>query len=176
MMKCGKPKFDAAKIIFILYGLILIWIVLFKTAISLQDVLQLRCTRSVNLIPFFYASDVGRLQMREVVLNVLIFVPLGIYSVMLGASWRRAILGGLGFSLFFELCQFAFAIGAWDVTDVMANTFGTLVGIVLYVLAGKIFGGKQKADKIINGVTIAFSCIFFAIAILLFAANRVELF
>ena len=171
-MKCAKIKWDATKIIFILYCMVLIWIVLCKTAFSLDDILRLRCPRSINLIPFYYADDVEKLHMREVILNVLTFVPLGLYLKMLGATGRRAVFCGFCISLGFELCQFALAIGASDVTDVITNTFGTFAGMCLYMLAGKIFSDKQKTDKIINVLAAVLLLIFFCFAVLVLVANR----
>ncbi len=161
----------ATRNIFIIYCLILIWIVLFKTAFSFEEIHWFERTRSVNLIPFYYGTDMERFQMREVLLNVLVFVPWGVYLKMLDVSSRKTLIYGCGCSIVLELCQFVLAIGASDITDIITNTFGTIVGIYVYLIARKIISNKETLDRIINGMaTIALS-LFGMLAVLLFIAN-----
>lgn len=83
----------------------------------------------VNLIPFSREIDgVGYL------LNILLFLPLGFLAPLLWKKWDRAasMLGaGLGFSLLIEASQLL-NIRSTDVDDLILNTFGALVGFLLY--------------------------------------------
>lgn len=74
----------------------------------------------------------GDLGMLDVLLNVLLFVPLGASLAFRGLSWRRAMLLGAGLSLAIEVTQY-FAIPGRDasLSDVLTNTTGTLLGSAL---------------------------------------------
>lgn len=127
--------------LFIFY---LLSLVLF-TLLPLPDDFAAFCAsrnRPVHLVPFgfvsnlFYGSVWDRLQ---IVLNVLIFVPLGLYArTLLRLSSRRALWFGLGVSLLIEATQFTALWGAApcryrvaDIDDVLLNVFGTWLGILL---------------------------------------------
>ena len=45
---------------------------------------------------------------------------------------RKAIIYGAVLSFVFEIMQFVFAVGATDITDVITNTLGTLIGVGIY--------------------------------------------
>jgi len=74
----------------------------------------------------------GDLGMLDVLLNILLFVPLGAGLVFRGLSWRRAMLLGAALSLAIEVTQY-FAIPGRDasLSDLLTNTTGTLVGSLL---------------------------------------------
>ena len=167
-----QRKQNTTKIIFILYVFMLLWLVLFKMALSFDQILLLQSARSVNVIPFYYSTDVGRIHTREVVLNVLAFVPMGVYLQMLTIPSKKAILYGCASSLALEVCQFVFAIGASDITDMITNTLGTAVGVCLYVVFRKLFSDKQKADRIINRIASVVLVLFGILTLLLFFSNR----
>lgn len=61
--------------------------------------------------------------------NVILFVPFGLLSNLLwrGFTWWKALLLGLGITLFIELWQL-FVGRACDIDDLMLNTFGVLCG------------------------------------------------
>lgn len=97
--------------------------------------------RPVHLIPFgfihnlFYGSFWDALQ---IMLNVLVFVPLGLYArTLLRLPARGALLLGLAVSLLIEATQFTALWGAApcryrvaDIDDVILNVFGTWLGIM----------------------------------------------
>lgn len=166
-----KLKLNKTKAIFIIYFIILIWLVLFKMAFSLNDIQALYAPQSINLIPFYYSTDVGKIHIKEALLNVFIFIPFGIYLKMLNVSGKKAILFGCLCSLFFELCQLIFSIGAVDISDLITNTVGVILGVCLYAFLVKILKNKQKIDKTINIIATAILIIFISLSLLLFIAN-----
>jgi len=167
-----RRKPSATKIIFALYCLILLWLVLFKLAFSFDEIRILQTDRHVNLIPFYYDDEVGRFHTKEVVLNLFVFIPMGLYLRMLAIPGKKAILFGFFCSFVLELFQYLFAIGASDITDVITNTLGTAGGICLYTLMRKLFPNKQSTDRFINIVATLALLLFGILAILLFGANR----
>ena len=76
----------------------------------------------------------------NVLLNIALFVPLGILLPLLSRvfrKWYAVLPTGFGFSLAIELGQLATARGMFDVDDLFTNTLGTMVGwsIVMLVLS-----------------------------------------
>jgi len=131
-------KIAITKILFGVYILLLIWIILFKTSFSVSEFIALSKMRSISLIPFYYPTEVN-FHLREVIANILIFVPLGIYLKMLDTNSKKVILYGFVFSILLEISQFVFKIGACDITDVITNTLGTILGVSGYILLEKNF-------------------------------------
>ncbi len=129
-----------------IYLVLLIWLVLFKLTVNFGELARFR---SFNYIPFYYDSAVS-FHAKEVIYNILIFIPLGVYIAVLKKEWPFAlkIVPCLFLSIAFEIAQFVFAIGASDITDVITNTLGGIIGIVLGFCLRKIF--RQKHMAIIN--------------------------
>ena len=83
---------------------------------------------------------------------------------------QNRILLASGLSLFFEVTQYIFAIGASDITDVIDNTLGAVIGILLYLGMKKIW--KEKTGKIITILGAVLEVLFLALLFFTFAANR----
>lgn len=148
--------------IFVVYLALLIWLILFKFQTNLS---MLTNHRNVNLIPYSESMMVnGKIELREIVYNILVFVPFGVYLHVLKPYWSlsKKVLLCIGYSLLFEVLQYLFAIGASDITDLINNTVGAILGIGI----GKLFYhlSPTKATKTLN--TIASIILFLAIALL----------
>ena len=150
-------------ILFTIYLFLVIWIILFKLSVSID---QLPHFRSFNLIPFYYPNETTY-QIKEVLENMIIFIPFGLYLKTLNINSERTVFLGFLLSLSLELSQYIFGIGASDITDLITNTIGVLVGVGLYFLLKKIF--KEKTNKIIlvlaSIVTILFVSLIFIILV-----------
>lgn len=73
------------KILFVIYLSALVWIIIFKLQFSINNIDRVR---SINLIPFKGVTIVNhRIDISEIVNNVIIFVPFGIYMKMLKIDW-----------------------------------------------------------------------------------------
>lgn len=135
-------------VLFTVYLAILVWILLFKMTFSVNELDQIR---SINLIPFSKLANVnGRIDIKEIIENMLIFIPVGVYACMLrqkGAIIKK-ILAVLFISLLIEILQYILAIGVSDITDIIGNTLGGVIGIGIFYLFTKIF--KNKAIRILN--------------------------
>jgi glycopeptide antibiotics resistance protein len=92
----------------------------------------------------------GKPSYYEVVYNMLIFVPFGIFICMLKKrkSFFHLIVPIILTSLLFEVIQYIFALGASDITDLLANTFGGIVGCGIFVIIHKIC--KENVYKVLN--------------------------
>lgn len=145
----SKKQNKLTVVLFTTYMLLLIGVIIFKLPFyspKLADGIQV-----INLIPFQGSYDEsGALLLREIIYNIIIYMPLGIYICMLKGEWPfiKKALPIIGLSLVFEAIQFIFAMGRSDITDVLGNTLGGIIGIAAYMLLYKILGGR--AYKIVN--------------------------
>ena len=79
----------------------------------------------VELIPFLDGS------LRTQFLNLLAFVPLGVIGIRLGWSPRTVALIGAGASALTEVLQLFSTRRHPSITDLILNTAGVLVGILI---------------------------------------------
>ncbi|HBH0738341.1 TPA: glycopeptide resistance protein VanZ1 [Clostridioides difficile] len=143
-------KHNITKGLFIVYIIILTWIILFKLQFDISS-LETMNLRSINLVPFAGSLIINnRVDISEIILNVDIFVPFGIYVCMLKEEWSfiKKVIPIFITSLAFETLQYIFALGASDITDLIGNTLGGIIGIAVFMLLSKIF--KNNTIKIIN--------------------------
>lgn len=127
-----KKQSTLTLVLFIIYLLALAWLILFKLQFSVPAAEE---GRVANLIPLLGSFDGnGVIRFSEIRVNILAFIPLGIYLCMLKS--RRPFAGKafviVGLTLAFEITQFVFAIGRADITDVLGNTLGGIIGICVY--------------------------------------------
>ena len=122
----------------VFYLVALTWIILFKLQFSIADLPHLR---NINLIPFAGSVIVnGTIDFSEIIQNVLAFIPYGLFVHIL---WEKKpilkqFLPIVCTSFLFEIVQFIFAIGGTDITDIITNSLGGFLGIVLAIGIFKI--------------------------------------
>lgn len=131
-------------LLFAVYLVLLVWIVLWKLEVPWVGDEE---RRVVKLVPFVPAAGAGASRPLEVVANILLFVPFGVYLGLLAPRWSswRAVGPLAGASLALELGQYVLAVGSTDVTDVIVNTTGGLAGIGLVALARRRLGARTAA-------------------------------
>ncbi len=136
----------------VVYLLALTWIIVFKLQFSFKDLDHLR---NVNLIPFQGSVIVnGVISLGEIYNNIFAFIPFGILicTLLPQKSFLKKVAPIFLTSLLFEIIQFVFSIGASDITDLIANTCGGIIGIGVFFILSKIF--RTKVFKVINTVSL----------------------
>jgi glycopeptide antibiotics resistance protein len=148
-------------VLFIIYLVVICWILLFKLGVRFSYMAE----RSVNLTPFKQSSILT----GENILNVIIFVPLGIYAGILFEAWRfiKKLLFFFLVSLIVEGLQYLMRIGAFDVTDLITNTVGGVIGLIMFTGFESAFRNRFKAQKIINIIAAAGSVVVILLLVLL---------
>lgn len=157
--------------LFLIYFVVIIWVIVFKMSFSIHDLPQLR---SINLIPYGDSAIVNQqVDFSEIYMNILAFVPFGIYLAMLKPNSAIVKLVAIvGFtSLSIEVIQYLFAIGASDITDLIGNTFGGLLGILFNRVSVKILKSRQKTNKSFNILATIATASFLILVALIFMAN-----
>jgi glycopeptide antibiotics resistance protein len=153
-------------VLFIIYLIVLFWILLFKLGVRFSYM----GTRSVNLIPFGASSiSNGKIDVSEIILNIVIFVPLGIYAGVLFKRWTFGTRLFFFFliSLMFEALQFIFSVGAFDITDIITNTLGGIIGLLMFEAIEKVFNNSIKAHKFINIIAAIGTVLMISLLLLL---------
>lgn len=157
-------------IFLIIYLLALTWLILFKLQFSIP---YMKEGRVINLIPLLGSfDDNGVIRVSEIRVNILAFIPLGIYICMLKAPWPfvKRFLTIVILTLVFEIIQFIFVIGRADITDVLSNTLGGIIGIGIYALLSKVL--KGRTNKVITVLSSVFTILALLLVALLLISNR----
>lgn len=150
--------------LFLFYLCVLVGLILFKTKLSFRFLYYMfnfqdpNVSRSINLVPFGGMLWLnGKPAYNEILLNVWVFVPFGAFLCMLSnkKSFLRLLLIILLTTLCLEVAQYVFYLGSSDITDVIANTLGGLLGVGVFFALRAIF--KQKVYPIINTVALCFA-------------------
>ena len=163
--KRGKAETVAIFAVFALYAAFLLKLLFLSRAPGSE--------RSVNLVPFAsianysssHARGAGRIAFANVVGNILIFIPLGVY-----ASWLRnrasawvTMLTVASVSVAVEIIQGVFGVGASDIDDVILNSVGGLIGILTFMLLSAILRERSRvrsALAVLSLLTMPVWCFF----------------
>lgn len=157
---------------FILYLLCMYLLVILPLP-SMEEVLQLT-TPETQLRPFQFIRDfIRETKLRpgepatylpalkqncflQVVFNIFLFVPFGIYlNYYFKCSFRKVVCFSFFLSLFFELTQLTGLYGIYprgyrlfDVDDLLLNSIGGIFGYPLGFLAAKLLPKREEIDRI----------------------------
>lgn len=92
----------------------------------------------------FWSHKVWDVQKKQIIANILMFIPLGLLASSL---WKwKGILAGIGFSTAVELLQLIGQRGLFEFDDILHNTLGTLIGVSIYVLIETVVKRKRNRD------------------------------
>lgn len=140
------------------YILFSIYLSAMFAVVGLPDIRYVRFSPHFNFIPFQYMFS----DFTNSFLNVLLFVPLGIFLPLFWQRFRKChstVFQGFCTSLLIEVLQI-FTFRATDVNDLMTNTMGTLIGwctarTLLHFIPGITPGKRQKEIYLIYGISFA---------------------
>ncbi|MFT3985093.1 MAG: VanZ family protein [Lachnospiraceae bacterium] len=150
------------------FYLFLLLAILFRTKHSI---------RSLNLIPFhsinaYIAGNDNVMRsfaLSNVLGNVVIFVPLGVYLALFNQSAKKVgtILWMFLFSVIVEIIQYIFRLGIGDIDDVILNSLGGVIGLGLYHLLWIICNDKNQVRNVIAICAPICGILSFAILIII---------
>ena len=152
MKKFFESKF-LSLILLVLYIWILTWIIIGKMNWDLLKNVNIDWLenpklllhpgvtwQTINLTPYIYIDYI------EVLLNILFFIPLGLYIYLIRNKNNIYLTIILAFllSLTYEFIQYICIIGSPDITDISNNTLGGFFGSILVVILRLIFRSKTR--------------------------------
>lgn len=122
-------------IIFGIYLLLLVKLIVFKYPIDSITINPGLAFSNGSYVPFrtilgyLGGEPTWRVAIYNLLGNVLLFVPLGIFlpSLWRNITWKGMLAVALGFSVTLEIFQLFF-IGTPDVDDVILNSLGAILG------------------------------------------------
>ncbi|NII69343.1 VanZ family protein [Microbacterium ulmi] len=138
---------------FAIYLALLAWVVLWKLEVPwIGDAAGL--ARPLKLVPFVPSGDADANAPAEMVINLVLFVPFGLFVGTLAPawSWWRAGMAALGASLVLETVQHLISTGSFDTTDLIVNTAGALIGWVVFVAVRRAAG--ERTPRIMARVCV----------------------
>ena len=112
---------------------------------TVNFIYRLKSGYRINLVPFETTSFFFNFHNRDyffinVIGNIILFLPIGIFLPALWKfwrSWKKMILFSFLFPLLIEISQL-FSNRFVDVDDIILNAFGIMLGYGIYVLLKKI--------------------------------------
>ena len=133
-------------VLFVVYVVLLTWVVLWKLTVPWVGEAAF-LPHPIKLIPFFPSGDADWSAPQEVVANLLLFVPFGLYLGLLAPRWQwwKATGVFVGASLVLEITQHLISVGSFDITDVIMNPAGGIAGMGLLALARRRFQERITA-------------------------------
>ncbi len=142
----GTKNFEKKRLI--LYGISIVYAVILLGAVFLN---RSGLYGNINLQLFSsYKEAYNTMQMslfRNIVLNILLFVPLGFLLPMYSDKLKKAykVVGiGLAVTTIIEIIQYITKLGIFEIDDILNNTLGTLIGYSVFMMYTKT---KNKENK-----------------------------
>ena len=138
-----------------IYAIMLIWVVVFKWTnyeAAEHSIITFRhlglSERYDACYQWFFTCDPV-----DIALNAILFLPLGLFYVLLLKRKYLIVLIGLLLTIVFEISQFFTCIGMFNVYDLLSNFLGCIIGYVLFLLLHKFI--CKKVIDVANIVVIA---------------------
>lgn len=142
----------------VLYFIFAIYLSAVYLFVGLPNLQFMRFELSLTLIPFLpMIAD-----FKNTILNIILFVPLGI---MLPFLWKKyntlkaTLLFGFGMSLSIEILQIL-TYRATDINDIIANTFGAVLGYLIFASTSRIVPSVTKFAKKKNEISVIVLSVF----------------
>lgn len=119
-------------VLFVLYVLAILTVALFTRRSRTETVLQLELFAAVKSTLMEGSLE----ELNHMILNVVMFIPLGYLFVQMHPNGLGKVAQVVGISVllstFIEICQLIFRLGNCDVDDILANTTGAFLGLLVF--------------------------------------------
>lgn len=131
----GKANLDIKKLA--LYAVFICYLVVVAGATMLS---RSGFWQNSAIQPLFYSyrdawNDFSITEWRNIILNILMFVPFGFLLPFLSKKFQafwKTYLAGFAFTLFIEVVQLILRRGIFELDDLMNNTVGAMIGYGCY--------------------------------------------
>lgn len=102
----------------------------------------------INLVPFKDGFDI------TYILNIILFIPLGILLPMLWEKYRNfrtTLFYGMFLSFAIEIGQLFVGSRATDINDIITNIMGSICGWIIFIIMRKVF--RKLANKTVVNIS-----------------------
>lgn len=152
-----KKAKNATVFLFLFYSFCLLWLLFARQPnpaelpfpVYMHAHVNLRPFRTIRLFTRLLVPPVReylvRIAIRNLLGNIFLFTPLGIFLPVLFPPLRKFFRTMLSVTVIIsaiELCQLALMVGSCDIDDLILNVFGASIGYGLYALSA--FFTKRK--------------------------------
>jgi len=150
----------------LLYLILLVYILLFTKLLLFKQVTPMELfssdrtvTRTLTFIPFktiseylFSAHFNLWIAMMEIIGNIVLFIPLGMYLQMFKRNKKilNCVTLICTISLCVEITQYILGIGHTDIDDIILNTIGGLLGVIIYRIIYLVLKEEDKTKTAIS--------------------------
>jgi len=141
-MTASKER-KIALILFLIYMAVVLRLTVFRSGFLNERLFNL--TLFIDLIDVYRNAGV-RLFLWLFIGNIIWFVPFGFLMPILLKKESFLKIAGLGFMFSFaiESVQFIFRLGVAELDDLILNTFGAVIGYLIYRLIAKKYFLTKK--------------------------------
>lgn len=127
-------------------------------SVSISDIFLIHAEniRTINLTPFQSSL------FSDLINNVLIFIPFGTLlaiSAKKSSFWQK-MAWVTGFSLTIEIIQILLSLGRSDISDIIMNTTGGMISIIIYALLQLLFPVEKLDRRLTDTGIIVFIVVF----------------
>lgn len=157
---------------FAVYLALLAWVVLWKLDVPwIGEAAGL--ARPIKLVPFVAAGDDGASKPTEMLINLVLFAPFGLFAGALAPtwSWWKTGAAALATSLMLETVQHVISTGSFDITDLIVNTAGALIGWRVFVGIRRVSG--ERTSVVMFRVCVVVAALSL-VAVIAFVASPIE--
>lgn len=126
---------------------------IFKIGLIIYTILLLTLTLkpqherlvNFNVMAMFEGLDVDALAMPLLIGNVLMYIPFGyLINFNFNSSFINKVILSIFFIFSIEVLQFVFKLGVFDINDIILNSIGLIIGLLLFEFYTKI---KKKISR-----------------------------
>lgn len=138
--------------VFCIFGFYIIGVLILTFVVRESMTLRTPENRGVVLTPLreFEAMLVQpnhKFWFKQIVLNVLLFVPFGALLPCVSERFRNpvlTVLAGAAFSAFIEAMQYITGRGLTEVDDVLTNTMGAVIGYIIFAASMYLYSQRDS--------------------------------
>jgi len=71
-----------------------------------------------------------------------------------------------------ELLQYVLGVGVTDITDLITNTAGTALGVLIFALLTQIFKNRSRLESVLRIIAAAATLLFLIFAVIVLVLNE----
>ena len=130
-------------VLFFSYVIFIVWMtIMIREPRESERVLKLELFWAIR--DFSSNSILAKQEVIQYVLNILFFIPIG-FLFPWKDHLKYVVYIAMILSFFIELAQFIFNLGWCKLDDVISNTFGAFIGVLLYRIVEMIYRNRGSS-------------------------------